>query len=147
MLLMPPLHISRIGLFLPVLPIILIPVFFPHVGSKKRLACVVPGLLQGYLGVIPALSHVRPCYLSRHRSQATQNVPYSSILYALTRIKPCCTCVSQDEILRKSPRKQIWGHFLVKVATLAYFHISSMLNPKMWVAKFSFDQKGLNFHF
>ena len=32
--------------------------------------------------------------------------------------------------------KQIWGHFLVKVATLAYFHISSMLKPKMWVAKF-----------
>ena len=53
----------------------------------------------------------------------------------------------QDEILRKRPRKQIWVHFLVKVATLAYFHISSMLNPKMWVAKFSFDQKVLNFHF
>ena len=55
--------------------------------------------------------------------------------------------ISQDEILRKRPRKQIWVHFLVKVGTLAYFHISSMLNPKMWVAKFSFDQKVLNFHF
>ena len=54
---------------------------------------------------------------------------------------------SQDEILRKRPRKQIWVHFLVKVATLAYFHISSMLNSKMWVAKFSFDQKVLHFHF
>ena len=55
--------------------------------------------------------------------------------------------ISQDEILRKRPRKQIWVHFLVKVAALAYFHISSMLNPKMWVAKFSFDQKVLNFYF
>ena len=55
--------------------------------------------------------------------------------------------ISQDEILRKRPRKQTWVHFLVKVATLAYFHISSMLNPKMWVAKFSFDQKVLDFHF
>ena len=46
---------------------------------------------------------------------------------------------SQDEILRKRPRKQIWVHFLVKVATLAYFPISSVLNPKIWVAKFSYD--------
>ena len=43
---------------------------------------------------------------------------------------------SQDEIRRKRPRKQIWVHFLVKVATLAYFHISSRLNPRMWVENF-----------
>ena len=90
---MPPLHIHRIGPFLPVLAIILIPVFFPRVGPQKRLARVVPGLLPGYSRVIPILSRVRPCYLSGHGSQATQNVPYSSILSALARINPCCSRV------------------------------------------------------
>ena len=93
---MPPLHILRIGPFLPVLAIILIPVFFPRVGPQKRLARVVPGLLPGYSRVIQVLSRVRPCYLCGHRSQATQNqqnVPYSCILSALTRIKPCCSRV------------------------------------------------------
>ena len=50
---MPPLHILRIGPFLPVLAIILIPVFLPRVGPQKRLARVVPGLLPGYSHVIP----------------------------------------------------------------------------------------------
>ena len=52
-----------------------------------------PGLFPCYSRVISVLSHVRPCYLSGHGSQATQNVPYSSILSALTRIKPCCSRV------------------------------------------------------
>ena len=52
-----------------------------------------PVLFPGYSRVIPMLSRVRPCYLSGHGSQATQNVPYSSILSALTRIKPCCSRV------------------------------------------------------
>ena len=67
--------------------------------------------------------------------------------YISTILQQTIMHCSQDEILRKRPRKQIWVHFLVKVETLAYFHISSMLNPKMWVAKFSFDQEVLNFHF
>ena len=52
-----------------------------------------PVLFPGYSRVIPMLSRVRPCYLSGHGSQATQNAPYSSILSALTRIKPCCSRV------------------------------------------------------
>ena len=91
--LMLPLHIPRIGPFLPVLAIILIPVFFPHVGPQKRLTRVVPGLVPGYSHVITVLSRVRPCYLSGHGSQATQNVLYSSILSALIHIKSCCSRV------------------------------------------------------
>ena len=52
-----------------------------------------PVLFPGYSRVIPVLFRVRTCYLSGHGSQATQNVPYSSILSALTRIKPCCSRV------------------------------------------------------
>ena len=84
--LMLPLHIPRIGDYFDSR-------VFSRVGPKKRLARVVPGLLPGYSRVIPVLSCVRPCYLSGHGSQATQNVPYSSILSALTRIKPCCSRV------------------------------------------------------
>lgn len=91
---MPPLHIPRIRIFLPVLAIFCIPVFFTRVGPQKTLARVAPWLLPGYSRVIPVLFRVRPCYLSGHGSQVTQNVPYSRILSTLARIKPCCSRVA-----------------------------------------------------
>ena len=71
-------------------------VFSPCWTQKEAGLCcsrATPRLFPCYLRVIPVLSHVRPCYLSGHWSQATQNVPYSSILSALTRIKPYCSRV------------------------------------------------------
>ena len=89
-MLRPPLHIPRIGPFLPVLEIFLIPVFFPRVGPKKRLARVVPGLLPGYSGVIPCKDVL---FEWIRESSHPKMSPYSSILSALTRIKPCCSRV------------------------------------------------------
>ena len=36
---------------------------------------------------------------------------------------------------------------ILRVVTLDYFYLSSMLNSQMWVAKFSFEQKSLIFTF
>ena len=119
---MPPLYIPCIGPFLPVLVITLIPLFFPRVGPKKRLARVVPGLLPGYSRVIPVLSRVKPCYLSGHGSQATQNVPYSSILSTLTRIKPCCSpcCSRVPQYCPVLPRVALYIPVLIQVIPVLF---------------------------
>ena len=58
---MPPLHIPRIGPFLPVLAIILIPVFFPVLDPKRGSPMLFPGYSRVIPMLFPCYSHVIPC--------------------------------------------------------------------------------------